>query len=123
MEDHQIQKYDRLYGGMRDVCLRSKPSTVKDVDLLGRAETFIVESMRHAEKGDFVFIEAIDSGGVTRIALPPRVTALIASQRDSLTARRRSIASRATARQSAASFRVAGYCWPPTFGSTTTAVP
>lgn len=96
-QDHAIQKYDRLYGGMRDVCLRSKPSTVKDVDLLGRAETFIVESMRHAEKGDFVFIEAIDSGGVTRIALPPRVTALIAAQRDSLTARRRSIASKALA--------------------------
>jgi hypothetical protein len=98
-QDHQIQKYDRLYGGMRDVCLRSKPSTVKDVDLTGRSQTFIVQTMRHAEKGDYVFIESLDENGVTRLALPPRVAALIASQRDSLTARRRSIASRATARQ------------------------
>jgi hypothetical protein len=37
-QDHQIQKYDRLYGGMRDVCLHSRPSTIKDVDLLGRAD-------------------------------------------------------------------------------------
>jgi hypothetical protein len=51
-QDHQIPKYDRLYGGMRDVCLHSRPSTIKNVDLTGRSETFIVETMRHAEKGD-----------------------------------------------------------------------
>jgi hypothetical protein len=44
-----------------------------------------------------IFVEVMDENGVTRLALPPRVAALIASQRDALTARRRSIASKALA--------------------------
>lgn len=95
--DNTIGKYARLYAGMRDVCLRTKPSTIKTVDLIGRAETFIVETMRHAEKGDYIFIECMDETGLTRVALPPKVAAAISSQRDSLTARRRSIASKALA--------------------------
>ena len=27
--DHQISKYDRLYGEMHDVCLRTKTSTIR----------------------------------------------------------------------------------------------
>jgi hypothetical protein len=99
MEDNTISKYDRLYGGMRDVCLRTKPSTIKNVEMTGRAETFVVETMRHSEYGDYIFIECMDENGVIRLALPPRVANAIASQRDSLTARRRSIASKAVAKQ------------------------
>jgi hypothetical protein len=90
-------KYDRLYGGMLDGgAIFTKPSTVKVVQpLTGKAETFIVQTARHEELGDHVFIEAIDESGVVRLALPPKVANALASHRDSLTKRRRSIASRA----------------------------
>ena len=43
--DNQIQKYDRMYGGLIDVCISTKPSTVKVVQALtGRAETFIIQT-------------------------------------------------------------------------------
>ncbi len=97
--DHQISKYDRAYGGMHDVCIRTKPSTINNMELTGRTETFIVETMRHAEYGDYIFVRCIDeSGAVVRLALPPKVANAIAAQRDSLTAKRRSISSKAVAK-------------------------
>jgi hypothetical protein len=97
MSDHELSKYDRLYGGLHDVGLSSKPSTVKNVQTItGKSETFVVQTIRHHEYGDYVFIEVMDESGVTRVALPPKVANLIASQRDALTKRRRSISSRAT---------------------------
>lgn len=98
MSDHTVSKYDRLYGGLRDVSLVTKPSTIKLVQpLTGQSETFVIQTMRH-EEGDYIFIERLDESGVVRLALPPKVAALIASQRDALTKRRRSISSRATMR-------------------------
>jgi hypothetical protein len=74
---------------------------VKNVQTLtGKAETFVVETCTPEELGgDFIFIECMDENGVTRLALPPKVTNAIASQRDSLTARRRSLASKAVAKR------------------------
>lgn len=97
MEQVTISKYDRLYGGMVDVSLVTKPSTVKAVQsITGKAETFVVQTARHEEYGDYIFVEVIDETGVTRVALPPKVANLIASQREALTKRRRSISSRAS---------------------------
>jgi len=93
--DNQVHKYDRMYGNLLDVSLATKPSTVKVVQpLTGRAETFIVQTLRHADNGDYIFIECADENGLMRLALPPKVANALASQRDSLTKRRRSIASR-----------------------------
>jgi hypothetical protein len=100
-QDHQISKYDRLYSSLHDVSkLYTKPSTVKTVQsLTGQAETFIVETVRHEERGDFIFVECVDEqANVTRLALPPKVANAIASQRESLTGRRRRIASKAVAK-------------------------
>jgi hypothetical protein len=95
-----INKYDRIRGGMADVAMFTKPSTVKNVqNITGKSETFVVETCRHDEYGDYIFVEMMDESGVVRLALPPRVANLIASQRDSLTARRRSMAGK---RQAAA---------------------
>jgi hypothetical protein len=92
-----IDKYDRLYGAMHDVALLTKPSTIKHVQsLTGRTETFVIQTARHEENGDYIFIERMDEQGVVRLALPPRVANLIASQRDALTKRRRSLSSKAT---------------------------
>lgn len=92
-----LSKYDRLYGGLHDVGLCSKPSTIKNVQTItGKSETFVVQTIRHHENGDYIFIECMDETGVIRMALPPRVSALIASQREALTKRRRSIISKAS---------------------------
>jgi hypothetical protein len=98
--DNQIHKYDRMYGGLIDVSISTKPSTVKVLQpITGRAETFIVQTVRHEDSGDYIFIECADEGGLVRLALPPKVANAIASQRESLTKRRRSIASRAAMKQ------------------------
>lgn len=78
-EDYVISKYDRLYGGLHEVTLRTKPSTIKNVQFTGQTETFIIETKRH-EDGDYVFVECVDETGVIRLALPPRVANAIADR-------------------------------------------
>jgi hypothetical protein len=95
-----ITKYDRMYGGLIDVSLSTKPSIVKAVQpITGQAETFIIQTLRHEEKGDYIFIECADESGLVRLVLPPKVSNAIAAQRESLSKRRRSIASRTTMRE------------------------
>ncbi len=99
MNNDTVQKYDRVRGGLEGVALFTKPSTVKNVQIItGKSETFVVETARHEELGDTIFIECMDEVGVTRLALPPRVANAIAAQRDSLTARWRSRAAKAKAK-------------------------
>lgn len=91
-----LSKYDRQYGAIYDVGLASKPSTIKNVQVVtGKTETFIVQTIRHSENGDYIFVECVDESGTIRLALPPKVANIIAAQRDALTSRRRSISSRA----------------------------
>jgi hypothetical protein len=94
-QDTTITKYDRRRGGLKDIALFTKPSTIRNIEnMTGRAETYVVESCRYDELGgDFIFVECVDEAGVTRICLPPKVASAIASQRDSLSRRRRSAAS------------------------------
>lgn len=99
-DDNTINKYDRVYGGMQGVSLMSKPSTIKHVQpITGRTETFVVQTARHDEMGDHIFLECMDENGVVRLALPPKVANVIASQRDSLTVRRRTITGRRLAKE------------------------
>lgn len=98
--DNTIQKYDRIRGGLHGVALFTKPSTIRNIQTItGRAETFVVETARHEELGDYIFVECVDETGVTRLCLPPKVANAIASQRDSLTTRRRSIAGKRIAKE------------------------
>lgn len=90
-----IDKFDRTYGALHDVSLRTKPSTIENVEpLTGRVETFVVQTFRHPENGDYVFVKRMDETGVVRLALPPKVANAIANQRDALTKRGRSIRGR-----------------------------
>jgi hypothetical protein len=99
MEDHAINKYDRQRGGLKDVALFTKASTIMNVETItGKSETFIVETARYEDKGDYIFVQCLDEGNPTRICLPPRVANAIASQRESLTKRRRCIAGKAQAK-------------------------
>jgi hypothetical protein len=89
--DNTVSKYDRVRGGLEGVAIFTKPSTVKNVQIItGKTETFVVETARHGELGDTIFIECMDEIGITRIALPPRVSSAIMRQRDALTAKIRS---------------------------------
>lgn len=98
--DDQISKYDRIRGGLHDVAMFTKPSTIKNVQsITGKSETYIVETCRHEDQGDHIFIEVADENGLVRVCLPPKVASLIASQRDALTARRRSKASKRVAQE------------------------
>jgi hypothetical protein len=99
-----VSKYDDTRGSLEmqrgaGEVLFTKPTTIKTVERVkGTAETFIIETARHAEDGDTVFIECIDeSNVVTRLALPPRVANAIARQRDALTTRTRSRVAKASA--------------------------
>jgi len=99
-EVQTISKFDRIYGGLQDVSLSVKASTVKYVQpITGKSESFIVQTLRHPELGDFIFIEHIDEEGVTRTALPPKVCNLIASQKESLTKTNRSRTSKRIMRE------------------------
>jgi len=101
-EENSISKYDRQRGSLKDVALFTKPSTIQNVQTItGRAETFVVATARAEDQGgDFIFVECIDEQqAVTRLCLPPRVANAIASQRESLTARRRSATAKRVARE------------------------
>lgn len=94
-----ITKFDRVRGNLHNLALFTRPSTVKNVtDITGKAETFVIETARLEDSGDYIFIECMDENGVTRLALPPKVANAIAGQRDSLTAQRRSRAAQRVAR-------------------------
>lgn len=99
-DNNSISKYDRRRGGLQDVAMFTRPSTIKNVETMsGRAETFVVESCRY-EDGDYIFVECIDDAAITtRLCLPPKVANVIASQRESLTRRSRSQAARRNARE------------------------
>lgn len=108
--DHTVSKYDRLRGQLKDDALFTKPSTIQNVEsITGRAETFIVVTARYRDNGDYVFVECLDDTGHTRVCLPPRVSDAIARQRESLTARRRSITARKVARERMAAGEVPGF--------------
>lgn len=75
-----------------------KATTVRTMTpVLELAQTFIVQTYRHRENGDTIFIEYIGTEGSMRIALPAAVADVIARQRDALTTKNRKSAGRAEA--------------------------
>lgn len=84
-----VSKYDRIRGNLHNIALFTKPTTIETVqDMTGKSDTFIVETAR-TPHGDYVFLKNVDENGVTRLALPPKVTATIARQSDSLSKQNR----------------------------------
>ncbi len=96
--DHTISKFDWQYGQLQGGNnLETKPTTVEHAAMTGEAETFIVQTIRN-EKGDNIILKFMDKDGNKRLILPPKVAQTIARQKDALTARSRSIASKAVAK-------------------------
>jgi hypothetical protein len=81
-----VDEFDRLFGqlhGLPDVV--SARATTITVAGLTHTTTFIVQTIRQRNVGDTLFVQKIDKTGSVRIAFPPRVSAAIARQRESLT--------------------------------------
>lgn len=100
IETYTVAPFDRMIGQLKDLpdTTETRPTTLREVEpLIGAALTTIVQTVRQREKGDYVFIEQVSATGTIRIVLTPSVSGTIARQRDQLTARNRSKASRATA--------------------------
>lgn len=93
--------YDRQLASLHDLpdVTRTKAATVRVVPPLGVGGTlvFIVQTYRQATRGDTVFLEVVGNTGAMRIAIPPKVAATIARQRDALTTKSRSKAATAVA--------------------------
>jgi hypothetical protein len=97
--ENTVHKYDRKYGNLLDVSLKTKPSTIKIIEpLTGRTETFILQTLRH-EGGNYTFIELADEEGLTRIVLPPKVSRVLLGQNEALTKQSRSRASKNAMRE------------------------
>lgn len=93
--------YDRQLGalhGLPDV-VHTAVSTVRTVPPLGVGGTqvFVVQTYRQRDRGDSIFLEVVGGTGTVRLVIPPAVSAVIARQRDALTAKTRSRAAKATA--------------------------
>jgi hypothetical protein len=88
-----VSEFDRLVGaleGLPDVT-KSKPSTLRAMlPLVGIARSYIVQTYRHREQGDTIFLETVGGEGSVRIAIPPQVADAIARQREGLTGKVRS---------------------------------
>lgn len=105
-----VSKFDRIFGGLHNIALFTSPSTIKNVqNITGKTETFIVQTCRHEDLGDFIFIECIDETGVVRIVLPPKVVAATRRQERSLTKTRRSRSSKASMKARIESGEVIGF--------------
>lgn len=64
----------------------AKATTIRHITpVLELAQTFIVQTLRNRELGEYVMIEYMAGNECFRVALPPGVCETIARQRDSLT--------------------------------------
>jgi hypothetical protein len=85
-EGHRGDAYDRVIGtidGLPDV-RKARPSTVvSTTPLLGRSQTYVVQTYKD-EEGFFGFVQMVDAEGRARLVLPPKVMAALYRQRDAL---------------------------------------
>jgi len=94
MSDQMPDSYDRLLGsldGLPDV-VHTRPATIRSVGNLGvgGSRTYIVQTYRQDKRGDTIFLEVGGPEGMVRLAIPAKVAAVIARQREGLTKQSRS---------------------------------
>jgi hypothetical protein len=96
-----IDAFDRAIGvlhGLPD-CTFTKTSVTRVVPPFGVGGTqlYVVQTYRQKEQGDTIFLEHVSESGTVRLVIPPQVAAVIARQREQLTAKTRSKAAKAVA--------------------------
>ena len=95
--------FDRLLGnldGLPDVT-KTKMTPLRVIPPLGigGSQSYTVQTYRQREVGDTIFLEVGNQDGLKRIVIPPTVANAIARQREQLTGRVRSKASKASAQR------------------------
>lgn len=104
-----FDEYMRALTGIPDAT-SSKATTLRSVTPIKQlAQTFIVQTIRHRERGDTIFVEYLDADGSLRVALPPAVADAIARQRESLATKNRKRAARERAVRDKAAGVVPGF--------------
>ena len=98
-----VDPFDRTIGvvhGLPDVTL-TKTSVTRVVPPFGVGGTqlYVVQTYRQKEQGDTIFMEHVSETGTIRLVIPPRVSTVIARQREQLTAKTRSKAAKAVAQE------------------------
>lgn len=105
IENVVLSFFDRAIGnlhGKPDV-VSTRATTLRVVPIFGLgSHTYIVQTYRHPEDGDTVFLEITSEQGSTRVVIPPAVADTIARQRDQVTTKRRSHAGKRIAEDLAA---------------------
>jgi hypothetical protein len=85
--------YDRMisgFEGLPDVT-KTSPATVRTITpLIGKSQTFIIQTIRQQSTGDHVFLEIVSDAGAIRVMLPPKAADTIARQRAALSTKVRS---------------------------------
>lgn len=107
-------KFDRLMGSLTDLneTVRSAETVTRDTPLFGVGEgttTYITQTIRQKDVGDFIFVEVVSEEGTVRLVLPPKVSSVIARQRDSLASKNRSRSAKASAQERMARGEVPGF--------------
>lgn len=92
----------------REGAIQTKPTTIRIVGLFGLGSyTYIIQTYRVRDSGkdadgDYISFEQVSEDEPVRIFIPPKVAEVIARQREQLTGKSRSIASRRVAEDRAA---------------------
>ena len=98
--DNTVPFFDRAMGqlhGLPDV-VHTSPSNIRMVPDFGiGTATYVLQTYRQREVGDTIFLEVYSDQEHTRLVIPPKVAAAISRQRDQLTGKARSKASKAVA--------------------------
>lgn len=69
----------------RPATTRTKPALVQLIDHYGHGQTWVVQTHRHNELGETVFVTKVAKGQSLQLHIPPEVVAVIVRQHDAVT--------------------------------------
>jgi len=96
-----VDAFDRTIGllhGLPDnTIVKTSVTRVVPPFGVGGTQLYVVQTYRQKEQGDTIFLEHVSETGTVRLVIPPQVSAVIARQREQLTAKTRSKAAKAVA--------------------------
>lgn len=112
MADKQAE-FDRRLGGLTGLpdVVHTKPTTVRSTPPLGIGEsiTCIVQTFRHPDDGDTIFLQHMQGTDYVPLIIPAAVADAIARQRDALGTMNRRKAGRERAAQDKAEGKLPGF--------------
>ena len=111
-ESNMPGEFNRTMGKFVDLpdTIKTRETTQTIVPFFGiGTHTYIVQTFRRREEGDYIFFQDVADGKAVQIVIPPRIAAIIASQRDQLTTKSRSRAGKRNAEDRAARGLVPGF--------------